>query len=91
MDVGAKGGGGETEEAGQMTEGVVIALIMAGLGAVGSMVNGYFIYQANRAKKLGNNPHPCKAHQQMLEKLDEKLDKACERISRIEGKLNGGR
>jgi len=74
-----------------MTDGVIVAIIMSGGGLIGSIVNGFLIYRANRAKKLGNNPHPCKAHAEKLEALDAKLDLACERISRIEGKLNGAR
>lgn len=68
-----------------MTEGVIIALIIAGFGLIGSVVNGVVLY---RSKRLGNNPHPCKENTERISRLDEKLDKACERISRIEGKLN---
>ena len=74
-----------------MTEGVLIALIVAGLGAAGSVINGILHYRANRAKKMGNNPHPCKDHAEKLAKLDDKLDGACERLSKIEGILNGRR
>lgn len=49
-----------------------------------------------RSKKLGNNPYPCREHETRIEglhtkigKVDEKLDKACERISKVEGRLNG--
>ena len=68
-----------------MTEGVIIALIMSGAGLITGGINAWMIY---RSKKLGNNPYPCKENTEKIGKIDEKLDKACERISRIEGKLN---
>lgn len=71
-----------------MTEGVVIALIMSGGALIGSVINGVMIY---RARKLSNNPFPCKEHGERLKAMDNKLDGACERISRIEGKMNGMR
>ena len=74
-----------------MTEGVLIALIVAGLGAAGSVINGILHYRANRAKKMGNNPHPCGRHEKKLDDLDNKLDRLGERVSRIEGILNGKR
>ena len=77
-----------------MTEGVLIALIALG----GSLLNGYLYYRAHRAKKkdavvaeLGNNPHPCGRHEKKLDDLDNKLDRLGERVSRIEGILNGKR
>lgn len=76
-----------------MTEAIWVALIVS-IG--GSLVNGYFILKAARAKvkeekakKLGDNPHPCASHAKWLKELDDKIDSVCERISRIEGRLNG--
>jgi hypothetical protein len=71
-----------------MSEGVIIALIMAGFSLIGSVVTAVVMY---RSKKLSNNPHPCKDHAEKLKALDEKLDNACERLSKIEGRLNGMR
>lgn len=71
-----------------MSEGVIIALIMAGFSLIGSVVTAVMIY---RSKKLSNNPHPCKDHAEKLKDLDRTLDKLCERVSRIEGILNGMR
>ena len=71
-----------------MSEGVIIALIMAGFSLIGSVVTAVVMY---RSKKLSNNPHPCKENTDKINALDRKLDDACERISRIEGKLNGMR
>ena len=68
-----------------MTEGVIIAIIMSGGSLLGTGILAYLTY---KAKRLGNNPHPCKENTERINRLDEKLDKACERISRIEGKLN---
>lgn len=75
-----------------MTEGIIIALIMAGFGLIGSAVNGVMIY---KSKRLRNNPYPCKENRdkidenkRALKQLDDKLDKACEDISRIQGRLN---
>ena len=86
-----------------MTEAIWVAVIMSGLGMVGSAVNGYFIYRADKAKKMGNNPHPCRKHEEMLEKMDDRLDNLekqiaiterdrrenTRRLDRIETKLNG--
>ena len=72
-----------------MTEAIWVAVIMAGLGLVGSAINGFFIYKANRDKKTGNNPHPCADHGKWLKELDDKLEKQGNQIARIEGKLNG--
>ena len=69
-----------------MTEAVWIALIVNTSGIIGLIIKSI---RDTRAKKAGNNPHPCKAHEDKLDALDDKLDQACERISRIEGKLNG--
>lgn len=76
-----------------MTEAIWVALIVS-IG--GSAINGYFHLKAARAKakeekakKSGNNPHPCQSHSEWLKKLDEKLDGLGERVSRIEGRLNG--
>ena len=68
-----------------MTEGVIVALIMSGAGLITGGINAWMIY---KSKKLGNNPYPCKENTEKIKEIDEKLDKACERISRIEGKLN---
>lgn len=68
-----------------MSEGVLIALIIAGFSLLGSIVNGIMMY---RSKRIGNNPHPCKDHADWLKELDNKLDNLSDRVSRIEGKLN---
>lgn len=76
-------------EKAEMTEAIWVALIMAGLGVIGSAINGYFHVRSDRARKSGNNPHPCGDHAKQLKELDDKIDAICERISRIEGRLNG--
>jgi len=72
-----------------MTELIWVAVISGGLGFFGSIISGVFIYKAAKAKKLGNNPHPCKDHGKWLKELDDKLEKQGNQISRIEGILNG--
>lgn len=72
-----------------MTDLVLVALITGGLGLIGSLANGFFHVRANRAKRLGNNPHPCKDHADRLKELDDKFDTLLDRISRVEGRLNG--
>ena len=69
-----------------MTEAVWIVLIVQSFGLVGLMVKAVVDH---KAKKSGNNPHPCGAHGKWIKELDDKLDEVCERISRIEGRLNG--
>jgi len=56
-----------------MTEGVLIALIVAGLGAVGSIINGYLHYKMNREKRLRNNPYPCKDHDTRIDQVEKDL------------------
>ena len=86
-----------------MTELIWVAVISGGLGFFGSIVSGVFIYKAAKAKKLGNNPHPCADHGKWLKELDDKLDAQAielgkqgqsikdvtKRLDRIEGMLNG--
>jgi len=72
-----------------MTGLIWAAVITGGLGFFGSIISGYFIYRAAKAKKLGNNPHPCKDHAEMIKELDDKLDILTAKVSRIEGRLNG--
>jgi len=90
-----------------VTEAIWVALIVSIGGAI---ANGYFYVKAakakvreEKAKKSGNNPHPCVAHSKWLKELDNKVDaQAVEqaklmqcaedmarRLDRIEGKLNG--
>ena len=72
-----------------MTELIWVAVITGGLGLLASIFNGIFIYKAAKAKKLGNNPHPCKDHADAIKELDNKLDGLTAKVSRIEGRLNG--
>jgi len=86
-----------------MTDLIWVALITGGLGLIGSLVSGFFHVKASRAKKLGNNPHPCAAHEKWLKELDDKIDEQGKEMSkfgqsmidtnrrlvRIEGMLNG--
>ena len=83
-----------------MSEVIIVAIIVNFLGLIGLMVKCFFDY---KAKKAGNNPHPCTDHGDKLKELDSKLDKVvqeqvrqgqylvdCERrMIRVEGKLNG--
>lgn len=69
-----------------MTEAMWIAVIVNTAGIIGLIIKAI---RDIRAKRAGNNPHPCRAHKEWLEKLDDKIDSVCERISRIEGRLNG--
>ena len=72
-----------------MTELIWVAVISGGLGFFGSIISGVFIYKAAKAKKLGNNPHPCKDHADAIKELDKKIDDLTSKVSRIEGRLNG--
>lgn len=69
-----------------MTEAIVIVVVVNSFAIAGIGVKAYFSY---KAKKSGNNPHPCVAHGKWIKEIDDKLDEACVSISRIEGRLNG--
>ena len=69
-----------------MTEAVWIALIANFAGLVGLTIK---VVADHRARKSGNNPHPCGRHEEWLKELDDKFDKLLDRTSRIEGRLNG--
>ena len=72
-----------------MTELIWVAVITGISGLVIALISGFFLIKANKAKKLGNNPHPCKDHSDRLKELDDKLDRLSDKVSRIEGRLNG--
>jgi len=79
-----------------MSEGVLIALIVAGLGAVGSILNGYLHYKVNKAKRLRNNPHPCKDHDDRIDQVEKDIGVIKndikyikEEVGRIRDKQNG--
>jgi len=74
-----------------MSEGVLIALIMAGLGTIGSIVNGYLHYRSNKAKKMGNNPHPCGRHEDEIKEIRKDVKELIEDVNWIKGVLNGKR
>jgi len=81
-----------------LSEGVLIALIMSGLGVFGSGINGYFIYRANKAKKAGSNPHPCKEHEGRLDLIEKDVviikndvEHIKGEVTRIRDKQNGVR
>jgi len=69
-----------------MTEAVWVAIIVQSSVLLGLIVKAVMDY---RAKKAGNNPHPCADHGKWLKELDDKLEKQGNQIARIEGKLNG--
>lgn len=61
--------------------------------AIGIITMAYAIEKAlkivnKKNNKMGNNPFPCKENTRKINEVDRKLDDACERISRIEGRLN---
>ena len=74
-----------------MTELIWVAVITGISGLIVALISGIFLIRANKAKRLGNNPHPCKDHADAIKELDGKIDDLRERVSRIEGKLNGPR
>ena len=69
-----------------MTEAVWVAIIVQSSVLLGLIIKAVMDY---RAKKAGNNPHPCADHGKWLKELDDKLEKQGNQIARIEGKLNG--
>ena len=83
-----------------MTEAVWIAIIVQSSVLLGLIIKAIMDY---RAKKAGNNPHPCAAHEKWLKELDDKMDEQGKELSRlgqsvidtnrrlvrIEGMLNG--
>ena len=69
-----------------MTEAVWVAIIVQSSVLLGLIVKAVMDY---RAKKAGNNPHPCKDHADMIKELDKKIDDLTAKVSRIEGRLNG--
>jgi hypothetical protein len=50
---------------------------------------GIKAYWSYKAKKSGNNPHPCTAHGKWIKELDDKLDLLGQKVAKIEGILNG--
>jgi len=69
-----------------MTEAIWIAIIVQSSVLLGLIIKAIMDY---RAKRAGNNPHPCAAHGKWLKELDDKLEEQGKQIARIEGKLNG--
>ena len=69
-----------------MTEAVWVAIIVQSSILLGLIIKAVMDY---RAKKAGNNPHPCADHGKWQKELDDKLEKQGNQIARIEGKLNG--
>ena len=69
-----------------MTEAIWVAIIVQSSILLGLIIKAVMDY---RAKKAGNNPHPCADHGKWLKELDDKLDRLSEKVSRIEGRLNG--
>jgi len=71
-----------------MTEAIWIAIIVQSSALLVLIIKAIMDH---RAKKAGNNPHPCAAHGKWLKELDDKLEEQGKQIARIEGKLNGRR
>ena len=83
-----------------MTEAIWIAIIVQSSLLLGLIIKAVMDH---KAKKAGNNPHPCGAHGKWLKELDDKLDVQGNelaklgqsmvdikgRMGRIEGMLNG--
>ena len=72
-----------------MTELIWVAVITGISGLIIALISGFFLIKAAKAKKLGNNPHPCKDHADAIKELDKKIDDLTSKVSRIEGRLNG--
>jgi len=69
-----------------MTEAIWIVLIVQSFGVAGLVIKAVVDH---KAKKSGNNPHPCAAHGKWLKELDDKLDLLGIKVAKIEGILNG--
>ena len=69
-----------------MTDTIWIAIIVQSSVLLGLIIKAVMDH---KAKKAGNNPHPCTAHGKWLKELDDKLEKQGNQIARIEGILNG--
>ena len=69
-----------------MTEAIVIVVIVNSFAIAGIGLKAYWSY---KAKKSGNNPHPCAAHGKWIKEIDDKLEEQGKQIARIEGILNG--
>ena len=69
-----------------MTEAIWVAIIVQSSLLLGLIIKAVMDH---KAKKAGNNPHPCGDHTDKLKELDNKLDLIVERVSKIEGILNG--
>lgn len=60
----------EINGVGEMTEAVWIALIVNMAGLIGLLIK---MTKDGRAKKTGNNPHPCENHDTRIDQVEKDL------------------
>ena len=67
-----------------MTEAVWVALIVNTSGLIGLIIK---MARDGRAKRAGNNPHPCAKNGERIAKLEEAVETLKEDIREIKAKI----